>query len=81
MIYETTSDLQSAEYGRTDMAVCSDDAANSTDCQGPNIADTIRPMCDDNRECYVTVGTYLQTTDVCQGTSKYLHVTYDCKRE
>jgi len=27
------------------------------------------------------VGTHLQTTDTCPGTSKYLHVAYDCARE
>ncbi|KAK2175402.1 hypothetical protein NP493_734g00010 [Ridgeia piscesae] len=67
-----------AEYGRTDLKTCPDAAANTTDCRGPDIADSLRPQCDDKSECHVMVGTHLQTTDTCPGTSKYLHVAYDC---
>jgi len=76
-----TANLQTAEYGRTDLKTCPDAAANTTDCRGPDIADSLRPQCDDKSECHVMVGTHLQTTDTCPGTSKYLHVAYDCARE
>jgi len=63
------------------LKTCPDAAANTTDCRGPDIADSLRPQCDDKSECHVMVGTHLQTTDTCPGTSKYLHVAYDCARE
>ncbi|XP_078619233.1 pentraxin fusion protein-like [Branchiostoma floridae x Branchiostoma japonicum] len=69
--------IVSANYGRTDPNVCSNNPVSVVDCLSPTTFQTVQSICDNQQSCTLDV-TNAVFGDPCDGTSKYLEVLYRC---
>ena len=67
--------IESAVYGRTTRDACA--ASDSTYCHESVLAQ-IQTSCFPRRECRVVVKPTMISPEPCQGTPKYLNISYEC---
>eukprot|EP00058_Branchiostoma_floridae_P010640 XP_002596128.1 hypothetical protein BRAFLDRAFT_66146 [Branchiostoma floridae] len=70
-------DIIDANYGRTSQTICADSPISVTNCVLPTTVDVVRGICDGQQTCTLQA-TNAVFGDPCQGTYKYLEVTYRC---
>ena len=73
----TSIHIISAVYGRTDEATCPSDHINTLQCLDDKALSIIRQRCENKKSCHVNANNDLYG-DPCQGTYKYLNVTFQC---
>ncbi|XP_078659901.1 lymphocyte antigen 75-like isoform X2 [Branchiostoma floridae x Branchiostoma belcheri] len=69
-----------ANYGRTSQTICADSPISVTNCLSPTSVDVVRGTCDGQQTCTLQA-TNAVFGDPCQGTYKYLEVTYRCVKQ
>lgn len=73
--------INTANYGRTDKHTCSEglpsDQIQNTSCYSPNALSPVSQRCNGMRSCEV-FATHTVFTDPCEGTYKYLAISYNC---
>ncbi|XP_078660072.1 uncharacterized protein LOC144904802 [Branchiostoma floridae x Branchiostoma belcheri] len=67
----------SANYGRTDANVCSNNPVSVVDCVSSLSLQTIQSICDNQQSCTLEANNAV-FGDPCQGTYKYIEVLYRC---
>ncbi|XP_017561314.1 rhamnose-binding lectin-like isoform X2 [Pygocentrus nattereri] len=74
--------IVSADYGRTDVEICSNGQPSSlienTDCHAPDTLTSVVEGCNEKRSCILEASNAI-FTDPCVGTYKYLAVSYFCR--
>ncbi|XP_019637817.1 PREDICTED: sushi, von Willebrand factor type A, EGF and pentraxin domain-containing protein 1-like [Branchiostoma belcheri] len=73
-----TIHITAALYGRKQHGLCSG-PVYTTDCESSTSLSTVKSKCDGHSTCSVQASNSL-FGDPCQGTVKYLEVTYQCDR-
>eukprot|EP00058_Branchiostoma_floridae_P019226 XP_002604716.1 hypothetical protein BRAFLDRAFT_80311 [Branchiostoma floridae] len=69
--------IVSANYGRTDPNVCSNNPVSVVDCLSSTAFQTVQSICDNQQSCTLDA-TNAVFGDPCSGTYKYLEVLYRC---
>ncbi|XP_056096501.1 L-rhamnose-binding lectin CSL2-like [Rhinichthys klamathensis goyatoka] len=67
-----------ANYGRRDLVTCPRNKLTTSDCYSPQTS-SLRSRCDGKKSCQLSASNSV-FSDSCVGFSKYLEVTYCCKK-